>query len=95
MYGWMHSRVHNNIRLLVKIRSIQLEKEFSKICVGSVINCLRPYEVIKECNGAPSEVVVLLMDQFVDLVLKSPNQDKKCFTTRYISYNFRQIMIKE
>ena len=56
---------------LVKIRFIQLER-FSKICVSSVINCLRPCKVIRESNSGSSQVAVSLMDQLVDLVLKSP-----------------------
>lgn len=51
--------------------SIQLEK-CCKICVSSVINCLRPHTVMSESNWAPTEVMVSLIDQFVYFALKSP-----------------------
>lgn len=58
MFGW-----------LLKIRSIQLE-QFSKICVGSVSNCLRSHKVIGEPTWAPSYVVASLIDQNLDLAME-------------------------
>ena len=81
----MYSRVPEIFGWMVKIRSIQLV-ECSKICIGSVINWLRPYRVIRKSKRAPSAVVVSLVNQFLDLAFKSPVIKSKC-SLRFDSIN--------
>ena len=55
----------------VNIKSIQ-EEEFPKMWVSSLINCCRPNCEVTASILGPSDVVLLCLYQFEDLLLKSP-----------------------
>ena len=55
---------------LVKNKPMQLDA-FSKICFGSVTNCLILNSVSRESSCAPSVVPISWFDQFLDLTWKS------------------------
>ena len=70
MDGWIPQ---STIKLgwSVNIRSIQ-EEEFANKCVGWVINCCKPYEVVTESILVPSIVLISLFHHDFDLALKLP-----------------------
>lgn len=68
---------------LVKIVS-KKQEEFSKKCISSIVNCFRSRKVMRKSSGASSEVVVSIVDQFMNLALKSPVIRVKYVFTAYI-----------
>ena len=55
----------------INIKSIKGE-EFPKMWVGFSINCCSPNSEVTASILEPSHVVLLCLDQFEDLILKSP-----------------------
>ena len=79
----------------MKIKSIQQE-ESCKIYVGSKIICFIPYKDVIESRWAPSGVVISLIDQLLNYVLKSPIISTEFPFWLYILIkNFSKLLIKE
>ena len=66
--------------------SIQKE-EFANKCVGWVINCCKPYEVVTESILVPSIVLISLFHHDFDLALKSPRIIEKSGVRTLISWS--------
>ena len=65
---------------------------FSRVCVGSVINCFILNDVSRESNCSTSVIVRLWFDQFLDLTLKLPiNSTKSEWTLEELKISFSRL----
>ena len=77
-------------RWLVKIRSMQL-KIFPKLMFGSLITCLRPRIVLRECISAPISSFGTINRTICGYCIEINSHHGKIWTvSRYINYNFLQ-----
>ena len=65
---------------------------FSRVCVGSVINCFILNDVSRESNCSTSVIVRSWFDQFLDLTLKLPiNSTKSEWTLEELKISFSRL----